>query len=75
MNSTPYADALYFLTLNKIMNTIKCAFGSVPELGEEIFKRALNEKDENGRIQVIEELFHVVDCKYKIDYDDFVLKL
>ncbi len=75
MNSTPYANALYFLTLNKIMNTIKCAFGSVPEFGEEIFKRALNEKDENGRIQVIEELFHVVDCKYKIDYDDFVLKL
>lgn len=75
INNTPYANALYYLTLERIMGAIERVYGVISSDVQEIFARAVKCASENERINAIEELFHVVDSKYKIDYDDFILKL
>lgn len=75
IKNTPYANPLYFITLDRIMGVIKRAFLKVPDNAQEIFNNSLKELSEDDRIKAIEDLFHVVDSKYKMDYDDFVLKL
>lgn len=75
IKNTPYANGLYYLTLDRIMNVIKCAYGLILDNAESLFNNAVNETGENERIRYIEELFHIADLKYNLDYDDFVLKL
>lgn len=75
IRATPYADALYFLTLNRIMNVIKKDGGEILDSTMSIFDEALKQEEENERIKFIESLFHIASSKYNIDYDDFVLSI
>lgn len=75
IKDTKYASALYFLTINRIMSIIKSIYTAVPEDTNKLYENALSVTKQNDRIQALEELFHIVDSRYKIDFDDFVLKL
>lgn len=72
---TPYEDALYFLTLDKLHNTMEAQGKSVPDEFNKVFDEALKLRHEDERIKYVEDLFHMVNKKYSLDYDDFVLML
>lgn len=75
IKDTPYKDALYYLTLNRIVGVTECAYGVLPNETMCLLEEAKSTSDEMMRIKMIEELFHIVDSKYNLDYDDFVLRL
>lgn len=72
----PAVDYSYFLILNRL----KKSFFELDIENEEftfLFDLAINETDIEKRIRLLEELFHVIDYKYKteynLDYDDYTL--
>lgn len=75
INGTPYAEALYNLTLDKLIKFSVHAYFYIPDSVRDVLNYASKTQDKEARIKCLEEIFGLVTSKYKINFNDFVLKL
>lgn len=69
MYNYPWVDSVYFMFLNQIYE-LYCKLDKKDELFENSFQSSLKIKDNNSRINALEQLFCLVDKDYRFDYDD-----
>lgn len=74
LNNHPYSIPLYFITINDLDRFIRDTLEVLPPNYEELVKEAKIADDQEERIRALEDLFMVVDSKYKMDYDNFCIK-
>ncbi len=74
LKNHPYANCLYNLTVGSIITfaeNIECDYEKLQEL----YEQAVNTTDTNERINYLEKLFCILDRNYRLDYDDYYLKI
>ncbi len=75
LENHPYANVLYFILIGELKSIYNQIYSQESIDFIKCYKNALKERDKENRIRVLENLFCLTDYEYRIDYNDFMLKL
>lgn len=71
----PYANALYYIVIGQLANFYQQVYKDISDEFKQIYKDAIKTKDTESRIIFLEKLFCLTDSQYRIDYNDFTIRM
>ena len=75
LNNHPYSKALYFILIGEIKSFYKQIYGYESDDLLNYYNWALNVNETEEKIKGLEILFCLTDREYRIDYNDFIIKV